>query len=125
MKIKHLQQPTDSYLCGQYCVAMATKKSVNGLIKIMGSSKTRTKDLCNGLDIKIRRLVRFGNVFDFKHRVKFAILKVIWKKGTAHWVLYSEGKIYDPLNNMPVPFWTYRRWLRDHGKFTSYLTLED
>lgn len=119
MKTKHVQQPTGSNLCGQCCVAMIKGCSVKELTKTMGSGKTRTSHICNGLGVKKQKLKRISS----KYTPKNAIYRIVWKSGNAHWVLKVGSMIHDPLNFMPISYLEYNEWLKNRGRITSYLEL--
>ena len=80
--ICHLQQPKDSHLCGQTCVAMITGVSIEKSIEVFGTrGGTRTKQVVAalrkfGIATVTPRLVRWNGQ---QRPPDYAILHMIWK----------------------------------------------
>lgn len=107
-KFKHIRQPKDSLLCGQACLAMITKQSLEESIKHIGHSHgTITKEL-----VKVLKKFKYKTpkkLLRLSYIPKYAIAKIPHKniKGYPknargwHWVVYWNGKRYDPDWNSP------------------------
>lgn len=88
MKIK---QPENSKLCGQCCLATILNISLDESIKLFGHTHaTRTKEFLPYLKTKETQLTK-NKIFDYSLcRVHFG------KEKFTHWIIYKNGKIYDP-----------------------------
>ena len=94
--IRYIQQPTE-YLCGQACVAMIARVSVDEVIRVMNNDQaTGKKD--------IERALAYSGIGQANTMTKadhstplppVCILKVMLPR-YSHWVLYYHGKYYDP-----------------------------
>lgn len=106
--IRFIQQPPGSNLCGQACVAMILGKSLEEVIKVIGSNKTKTAQLISILESNgfncypsLRRVFMGWSEYVIKNKA-YAIVKVPCaynSKKSSHWILYYDGKIYDPYWN--------------------------
>lgn len=105
-----VQQPPESSLCGQCCIAMVAGVSLSRAIAVVGHERgTHTCDLIRtlhalGVDCasKAARVRRADKGFVFPET---AIVHVRWQKGTTasgnkrwrgHWVVYHRGAYMDP-----------------------------
>lgn len=95
-QIKYIEQPT-AYLCGQACVAMLAGVSVDEVIEVMQNDKgTGKKDIERALNhYGIRQAKTMTKADNTSNLPKVCILKVLLPQ-YAHWVLYYDGKYYDP-----------------------------
>ncbi|MFW9801139.1 MAG: hypothetical protein ACFFFC_00680 [Candidatus Thorarchaeota archaeon] len=103
--IKFIQQPPGSNLCGQTCVAMILGASLEEIIEVLGRGRTRTTQLVSILESNgfkcypsLRRVFTGWRDYVVKNKA-FAICKVpcVYDgKKSSHWVLFYDGKIYDP-----------------------------
>ncbi len=95
-KINYIKQPTE-YLCGQACVAMLAGVTVEEVIYVMKNDKgTGKKDIEKALSYYgIRQAKTMTKADDSSVLPKVCILKVLLPK-YSHWVLYYDGKYYDP-----------------------------
>ena len=111
-----IKQPTFE-TCGQACIAMITGKDINDVIKDM---KT------NG-PTSIGQLIEILDKYEIPHAEKntriskknpepyrYSILTVHANGGYTHWVLFYNGKYYDPEFGLIEGEYT-------HGKITSFL----
>lgn len=113
LKIEHIQQPSNSNLCGQCCVAMAARVPLDVVVAFMGTrGKTRTRQVADalrhfGFRCPRNRLVRLPNNTTVEdvlahHRARRCILKVLypWEGNMqdmrGHWVLMWDGVVHDP-----------------------------
>lgn len=95
-KMNYIKQPID-YLCGQACVAMLAGVTVEEVVSVMKNDKgTGKKDLEKALDYygigQARTMTKADQTSVLP---KVCILKVLLPK-YSHWVLYYDGKYYDP-----------------------------
>lgn len=95
-QIKYIKQPTD-YLCGQACVAMLAGVTVEEVVSVMKNDKgTGKKDIEKALNYygisQAKAMTKADNTSVLP---KVCILKVLLPK-YGHWVLYCDGKYYDP-----------------------------
>lgn len=95
-KINYMKQPTE-YLCGQTCVAMLAGVTVEEVVSVMDNDKgTGKKDIEKALNYYGIRQARTMTKADNKSVLpKACILKVLLP-GYGHWILYYDGKYYDP-----------------------------
>ena len=95
-KIDYIKQPTE-YLCGQACVAMLAGVTVEEVVSVMKNDKgTGKKDIEKALNYYgIRQAKTMTKADNFSVLPKACILKVLLPK-YAHWILYYDGKYYDP-----------------------------
>ncbi len=95
-KINYIKQPTD-YLCGQACVAMLAGVTVEEVVSVMKTDKgTGKKDIEKALNYYgIYQAKTMTKVDNFSVLPKACILKVLLPK-YSHWILYYDGKYYDP-----------------------------
>lgn len=122
--IAYVRQETDSS-CGIAAVAMVCGISFkDAALKIGKCGQTSTKDLIDGIrachikcSAKLTRIKTYEEIFGT------CILKVVWnakregiKRKDSHWVVYSDGVIFDP-------YFILRTAINDYpdGKITSYL----
>jgi hypothetical protein len=119
-----VQQPDDSSLCGQCCVAMAAGVSLDRAIEVMGEDEagTTTVEVVTALRAlgvpcadKLKRISRAKPVLP--KRAIFAIQrpKKERRKEANHWMLSWDGKVYDPGGGWP-------EWYKD-WRITSYLEI--
>ncbi len=94
--IKYIKQPTE-YLCGQACVAMLADVTVEEVVSVMKNDKgTGKKDIEKALNYYgIGQAKTMTKADNFSVLPKVCILKVLLPK-YSHWVLYYNGKYYDP-----------------------------
>jgi len=133
--IRHLQQPKDSHLCGQTCVAMITGVSIEKSIEVFGTrGGTRTKQVVAalrkfGIATVTPRLVRWNGQ---QRPPDYAILHMIWKSVSGrktpwkHWLLCWAGVLYDPSLPEPRPL-VIPSEIDTHlmgGIITSYLEIK-
>ena len=95
-KINYIKQPTD-YLCGQACVAMLADVTVEEVVSVMKNDKgTGKKDIEKTLNYYgINQAKTMTKADNNSVLPKVCILKVLLPK-YAHWILYYDGKYYDP-----------------------------
>lgn len=95
-EINYIKQPTE-YLCGQACVAMLAGVSVEDVVSVMENDKgTGKKDIEKALGhYGIRQAKTMTKADNNSVLPKVCILKVLLPK-YGHWVLYYNGKYYDP-----------------------------
>ena len=95
-KINYIKQSTD-YLCGQACVAMLAGVSTEEVVFVMKNDKgTGKKDIEKALNYYgIRQAKTMTKADSSSVLPKACILKVLLP-GYSHWVLYYDGKYYDP-----------------------------
>ena len=94
--IKYIKQPTE-YLCGQACVAMLADVTIEEVVSVMQTDKgTGKKDIEKALSYygisQAKTMVKADNSSVLP---KVCILKVLLP-GYSHWILYYDGKYYDP-----------------------------
>lgn len=95
-KINYIKQPTE-YLCGQACVAMLAGVTVEEVVSVMKNDKgTGKKDIEAALNhYGIKQAKTMTKADNASVLPKACILKVLLPK-YAHWILYYDGKYYDP-----------------------------
>lgn len=95
-KINYIKQPTE-YLCGQACVAMLAGVTVEEVVSVMKNDKgTGKKDIEAALNhYGIKQAKTMTKADNTSVLPKACILKVLLPK-YAHWILYYDGKYYDP-----------------------------
>lgn len=95
-KIDYIKQPTE-YLCGQACVAMLAGVTVEEVVSVMKNDKgTGKKDIEKALNYYgIGQAKTMTKADNFSVLPKACILKVLLPK-YGHWILYYDGKYYDP-----------------------------
>lgn len=95
-KITYIEQPTE-YLCGQACVAMLADVTVEEVVSVMKNEKcTGKKDIEAALHhYGIRQAKTMTKANNASVLPKVCILKVLLPQ-YAHWILYYDGKYYDP-----------------------------
>ena len=115
--MKYVAQPQNSNICGQCCIAMISGYGLDDVLMLMGSKRTKTRDLRWAL-------LFFG--IDCGRRLKrgspgsgTAILKFIHPDKKSHWVLWKDGKFYDPAAGV------YKKTPKylEASKQTSYLEI--
>lgn len=94
--IKYIKQPTE-YLCGQACVAMLADVTIEEVVSVMQTDKgTGKKDIEKALSYygisQAKTMIKADNSSVLP---KVCILKVLLP-GYSHWILYYDGKYYDP-----------------------------
>ncbi len=110
-----IKQPTFE-TCGQACIAMIAGKDINDVIKDMKTSGSTS----------IGQLIEILDKYNIRHAekniriskknpnpYKYSILTVHANGGYTHWVLFYEGKYYDPEFGVIEGEYTY-------GKITSF-----
>ncbi len=95
-KINYIKQPTE-FLCGQACVAMLAGVTVEEVVSVMQNDKgTGKKDIEKALNYYgIEQAKTMKKADNFSVLPKACILKVLLPK-YSHWILYYDGKYYDP-----------------------------
>lgn len=95
-EIRYVKQP-NAYWCGQACVAMLAGVPVEEVVSVMGNDKgTGKKDIARALDhYGIRQAKTMTKADNATVLPRTCILKVLMPK-YGHWVLYDDGKYYDP-----------------------------
>ncbi len=95
-KINYIKQPTE-YLCGQACVAMLAGVTVEEVVSVMKNDKgTGKKDIEAALNhYGIKQAKTMTKADNASVLPKACILKVLLPK-YAHWILYYDGRYYDP-----------------------------
>lgn len=95
-EIRYVKQP-NAYWCGQACVAMLAGVPVEEVVSVMGNDKgTGKKDIARALDhYGIRQAKTMTKADNATVLPRACILKVLMPK-YGHWVLYYDGKYYDP-----------------------------
>ena len=95
-KIEYIKQPTE-YLCGQACVAMLAGVSVEEVISVMKNDKgTGKRDIARALNhYGISQAKAMTKADNASVLPQVCILKVLLP-GYSHWILYYDGKYYDP-----------------------------
>lgn len=88
-----IQQPPRSRCCGQACVAMVVDKPLADVIKVFGKrGGTDHRDVMAALEHYGRK----PELREYTTAADTAILK--YQQGRwGHWVVYHNGKIYDPV----------------------------
>ncbi len=115
-----IMQPTTS-TCGQACIAMIAKKSVEEVIK----------DMKTDAPTSIGQLIEILDFYGIKHAeknkriskknpapYKYSILTVHTNEGYTHWTLFCDGRYFDPEFGLVEGEYT-------HGKITSFLEIYD
>ncbi|MDE5777022.1 MAG: hypothetical protein K2I10_00710 [Lachnospiraceae bacterium] len=113
-----IKQPTFE-TCGQACIAMITGKDINVVIKDMKTNGSTS----------IGQLIEILDKYEIRHAekntriskknpepYKYSILTVHANGGYTHWVLFYNGKYYDPEFGLIEGEYTY-------GKITSFLAI--
>jgi hypothetical protein len=92
-----VKQPEGSKLCGQTCLAMILEIPLEDAIVLVGHSKgTKTRELAQAL--KLWGLRTTGKLVRRPKIPEYCIAKIPRPRGRNwHWVVYWEGKRYDPL----------------------------
>ena len=95
-EIQYIRQPT-GYLCGQACVAMLAGVTVQEVVAVMNNDKgTGKKDIARALShYGIKQAKTMTKADNTSPLPKVCILKVLLP-GYGHWILYYDGKYYDP-----------------------------
>lgn len=114
-----IRQPRGSSLCGQACIATICEVSLDEACKMVGTKGyTTTKRL-------IQALTMMG--MSTGSRLKrgmpesgLAILKVTRFDGRSHWVIWKNGKFYDPAAGVFRGLPSYLQ----NSKVTSHLRIE-
>ena len=109
--IQLVHQPQGSNLCGQCCVAMILGIPLGCVVALLRKGRTTTKQLRDALrSFGILTADRAERMTSSKSLPNLAIYKMrfegTWK---SHWVVVSQGKVYDPGGN------------GTGGRLTSYL----
>ncbi len=129
LKMKLVNQPKQSRLCGHCCVAMIANISLKESIQLIGHKDgTTTKilvDVLNKLGIETgSKLTRFSSktppeeIFSngmFIVKVKYPLHKRNW-----HWVLIVNGKLFDPSTKNTKISYIYKK---RNGIICSYLKI--
>lgn len=125
----HIQQPKESSLCGQACVAMlrniSLQDSAKGIFKSNGGTSTR--QVCKALGLSYRRLRPIRNNLS-NLPTNNTICKVCWNNSNqSHWIVINTARnlVLDPCLDKATNFnWYVETYLPLKGKITSYLSLE-
>ena len=113
------RQPSGSNQCGQACIAtICNIELFDACCMMRTKGKTRTKQL-------IAALTQMGMYTGPRLKRGFpesglAILKFVHPDGQSHWVVWENGKYYDPAAGV---FRKTPKYLQD-SKVTSYLRVE-
>lgn len=119
-----LRRQETEYGCGHACVAMVANISFSEAVALVGKKgATCTKDLIRALTFrnivcgtKLKRLKKG------EQPPSPSILKIVFEDAsTGHWVVFWNGKVYDPEDSKPVHWNRYE----SGGKITSYLWIYD
>ena len=106
-EVNYIQQPKNSRLCGQSCVAMASGLTLEQAIELFGHRHgTTTKDLVRVLrenevpcDSRLRVIRR--NIIPARSILKVQFDVPGRKTPAWHWVLAWDGEIHDPAGPDP------------------------
>lgn len=95
-QIKYMREP-NGFLCGQTCVAMLAGVTVENVISIMqndiGCGVGEIKRALDHYGIRhAKTMTKADNTVDLP---KACSLKVLLP-GYGHWILYYDGRFYDP-----------------------------
>ncbi len=93
-----VQQPKDSKLCGQACVAMVLVITLEEACASMGRKKTSTADIVDALGaggVKVAKQRKRSRGGPLPKRAILAGRSQVDGK-SIHWLLQWDGKIYDP-----------------------------
>lgn len=113
--IVHQRQPSKNS-CGQTCVAMLVGSPAQSVIDLMHDrtgttwERLRSNLALRGYDVPQRLTPYRGSVVDFPtyHEADVALCRVRWgsdpKDRRAHWVLWAEGRFWDPLSEQKALF---------------------
>lgn len=126
----HVPQPPNSYSCGQACIAMVTGLSFDEAWKLVGHlNATGTQEIVQALrKAGIRcagRLHRVSRRWLLLPQHAIVAVRRRGYKTSTHWVVYWEGKVYDPgdkLGTPPieagkqVPAWDMTAYLEIYGR---------
>lgn len=134
LKIEHIQQPKESHLCGQACVAMVARVSLEEAIQVMGTrGRTRPKQLAVALRHygfrakgKLVRVHKGTTIEQLQASVytRTSIVRFYYPWGgdlddwRSHWTLLYSGQIYDPVMKEPGKICGHAY---PYKKITSYL----
>lgn len=113
-----IMQPTFS-TCGQACIAMIAKKSIEEVIKDMKTNGATS----------IGQLIEILDYYGIKHAERnkriskknpvpyeYSILTIHTSAGYTHWALWYDNKYFDPEFGLIEGEYT-------HGKITSFLEI--
>ena len=94
--IQYIKQPTNEQ-CGQACVAMLAGVTVEEVVAVMNNAGgTGKKDIERALNhYGIRQVKTMTKADNASVLPRVCILKVLLPR-YGHWVLYHDGKYYDP-----------------------------
>jgi hypothetical protein len=128
--VKWMQQPEGSSLCGQTCVAMIAGVTLEQSIVAFGGKcgATRTKEVVAalrklGIDCGNPPLTRIkGQCYPHTCIVKLHINHIDCLK-SIHWVVWHEGKYYDPSLYGQYSLVCYQGKYPEGIKATSYLPI--
>lgn len=94
--MQHIQQPEDSRLCGQTCLAMVLDLSLEEAIQLIGHDKgTTTRELVAAL----RKMgLRPSGKLIRGEPSNLSIVKIVGRQQTVgwHWAVYNYGTWHDP-----------------------------
>lgn len=95
--INYIKQPT-SLTCGQACVAMLAKISVEEAIyKMRTDSSTERIDIVNGLNVcGVKCDDKFTKITNENPIYPPVCVLLVWFPTYGHWVVHYHGKFYDP-----------------------------
>ena len=113
-----IQQPVNSKVCGQACVAMARGCTLEEAVGKVGRGwrSTQTKDLVKGLRDVFRCPSRLRKITPKTPLPARAVVKLSFRgKRGWHWVLWWDGRVYDP--------YPYQHPPRSFGVYSSFLDL--
>lgn len=117
-KIKFIPQPYNSKLCGQTCLSMITKESIEDICKDIGKDWDTDVflDWMPYLNRKgYRTRIIHGKDISFNEVPNGSIIRITRINNTSHAILKHNDKYYDPLIGIIDEF-------LNHDKITHYLT---
>lgn len=126
MSLTFVQQPPNSSLCGQCCVAMITGRKLEEVIRTMGTEGgTRTRDVVDALlvfdvdcELELETLKR-GQSPPPLCMAKCHIFSDT--KRWTHWIVIKDGIAYCPGHRAPFgPWMVYDAYC---GRVTSFLRI--
>ncbi len=116
-----VKQPLESNLCGQACVAMLLRISLDEAIKMVKKTGlTSLRDLRPAISVDYK--IHQSRLKVIRHSVlpDICLVKVTWKRGGSHWVIKYKSQIYDPVRGY-MAINQYKQIIA--GRMTSYVRL--
>lgn len=95
--INYIKQPTP-LTCGQSCIAMLAKTSVEEVIdKMVNDGSTHHIDIINGLNAcGVKCDDKYTEVTKENPMYPPVCVLLVWFPTYGHWVVHYHGKFYDP-----------------------------